>query len=91
MLSEMSHASVIAVLFARANRDKETLETKLHRGSASILKQHAAPLFAVPPSGKELHGIEDLRKRNFELEQEVSSFVVAFVVKIFLAIYFNRM
>ena len=87
----MSHASVVVVLFARANRDKESLETKLHKGSASILKQHAAPLFAVPPSGKELHGIEDLRKRNFELEQEVRSFVVAVVVEIFLAIYFNCM
>ena len=85
----MRHASVVAVLFARANRDKESLETKLHKGSASILKQHAAPLFAVPPSGKELHGIEDLRKCNFELEQEVGSFVVAFVVEIFFAIYFN--
>ena len=58
----------------RANRDKESLEAKLHRGSAGIIKQHAVPLLAAPPSGKELHGIEELRKHNFELEQEVDKF-----------------
>ena len=66
---------VLLFCHRRASRDKENLEMKQHKGSASILSHQAAPLFAAPPSGKELHGIEDLRKRNFKLEQEVDSSV----------------
>ena len=49
-----------------------TERERLHKGSASILSHQAAPLFAASPSGKELRGIENLRKCNFELEQELS-------------------
>ena len=57
--------------FFRANRDKETLEHKLKQASR-IPHPPAGPADKhrhAPASSQ--HSLEDLRRRNYELEEEV--------------------
>ena len=62
----------------RANKDKESLDARLRtatRGGASgevVTKQTASThQGAPPPSGAAMHNMQELSRKNYELEEEV--------------------
>ncbi len=63
------------MLLCRANRDKESLEQKLRQSSRA--SQPAAAPADKQRSAPSQHNLEELRRKNYQLEEEVTRFFVS--------------